>query len=629
MLFRGYVPTNNKKCLLPFKNKTSEELLSLNETKNFGEYAGVLAENVLLIDIDDAVEADILFRIVQEHNIQCQVRETTRGKHFYFIDSSVEKCGRVKLACGLTADIKLGNRNSYAVLKFNGRMREIIYDTHEYGAAPFFLKPVRNVPDFGNMGDGDGRNQKLFNYILTLQSEGLNVDDIRETFRIINQYVLKVPLPENELETILRDDSFKKPIFFQGKTFLFDKFSKFLVVNHNIKKINGQLHVFNDGIYTSGMRQIEALMIQTIPSLNQAKRSEVLRYLDLIAEDVGFIDNAHLIAFANGIYDMSVDRFIDFSPDYYITNRIPWDYNPYAKSELLERTLLKIACKDEQIYALLIEIVGYCFYRRNELRKSFILVGDKANGKSTYLDLLNYLLGPENVSNLDLENLGDRFSPASLYGTLANIGDDIGDDFIGGATAAQFKKIVSGSRIRGERKGQDEFFFDPYCKMIYSANNIPRIKDKSGAVIDRMVIVPFDARFSPSDPDYDPYIKYKLRSQECMEALIQLSVTALKRVLDAQAFTASAKVKKQLKEYEENNQPVLLFFKDLPRDELFNHATNEVYKRYCEFCTFNNFTPMSNVEFSKLVKKHFHVIIIDKKIGGKKYRVFVEGGSQE
>ena len=51
---------------------------------------------------------------------------------------------------------------------------------------------------------------------------------------------------------------------------------------------------------------------------------------------------------------------------------------------------------------LLEEVIGYTFYRRNELRKAFILIGDKANGKSTFLDMIKNVLGEENVSALDI-----------------------------------------------------------------------------------------------------------------------------------------------------------------------------------------------------------------------------------
>lgn len=625
MFFKGYVPTRNKKCLMSFKDKGTDKLLTLSEVQNFDEYAGVLADDVILIDIDDLEQSEILLHIVQERKIKCRVYKTSRGKHFLFYNSLVEKCSTgTSLACGLKADIKLGSRNSYSVLKFNGQEREILYNAKDYDKLPPFLLPVKNTPDFLTMSDGDGRNQTFFNYILTLQNEGLDKEQIRETITIINDYVLKSPLPKRELETILRDEAFEKPSFYQDKTFLFEKFARYLIANYHIIKINGQLHIYSDGIYVSGLQRIEAIMIQIIPRLKRAWRSEVIDYLNLIAQEANYSDMANLIAFQNGVYDLSIDQLLDFSPSYYITNKIPWNYTRNTRSELLENTLNKIACNDPQIRALLDEVAGYCFYRRNELRKSFILIGEKANGKSTYLDLLNHMLGNQNVSNLDLKDLGDRFSPASLFGVLANIGDDIGDDFVGGATAAQFKKIVSGSRIRGERKGQDEFFFDPYCKMIYSANNIPRIKDKSGAVLDRMVIIPFNARFSPDDPDFDPYIKYKLRSSECMEALIQLGLTGLRNVLQRQSFTISEKVTKQLTEYAENNQPILLFFKEITRDEIVNNPTRDIYKKYNEFCLFNNFTPMSNIEFSKQLKKKFKLKIIDKKINGTKYRIFTE-----
>ena len=64
------------------------------------------------------------------------------------------------------------------------------------------------------------------------------LEEARETIRIINKYVLKVPLSESEIETVLRDDAFKKPVFFSGSSFLFDKFATFLKNNNHIIKIN-------------------------------------------------------------------------------------------------------------------------------------------------------------------------------------------------------------------------------------------------------------------------------------------------------------------------------------------------------------------------------------------------------
>lgn len=626
MFFRGFVETKNKKCIEKFKGRT--DFKTFEQVQSLPEYAGILAAETILIDVDDFEASEILFKVVKEYALTCRVYRTSRGKHFLFKNSGVptNKTG-CKLAIGLTADIKIGTRNSYEVLKYNNQNREILYDTAENEEAqqlPRWLFPVKSKMEFLNMETGDGRNQGLFNYILTLQSNDFSVEEARETIRIINKFVLKVPLSDDEIETVLRDDAFKKPVFFMGSTFLFDKFATFLKNNNHIIKINNQLHIYKNGIYISGLAEIEAEMIQHIPGLNRAKRTEVLAYLDILIRENSKAEDANLIAFENGLYNIVDDSFVEFTPEHIITNKIRWKYNPEAYSELADKTLNKIACNDPQIRALLEEAIGYCFYRRNELGKAFILTGDKSNGKSTFLSMVQCLLGDENISSLDLKELGDRFKTAEMFGKLANIGDDIGDEFI--ANPAIFKKLVTGERVSAERKGQNPFEFNNYSKLLFSANNIPRIKDKTGAVQRRLTIIPFNARFSADDPDFNPYIKHLLKTDEVMEYLINLGIAGLKRVLLNRKFTGSTKVQKAMDEYEENNNPIIGFFRECEDEEfqIENEPTNVVYKRYQEYCLANSLQPMSNIEFSKQVNRILNVRVENKWLNGKKHRIFIK-----
>lgn len=626
MFFKGYVETKNKKCIEKFKGRT--DFKTFEQVQSLPEYAGILAAETILIDVDDFEASEILFKVVKEYALTCRVYRTSRGKHFLFKNSGVptNKTG-CKLAIGLTADIKIGTRNSYEVLKYDNQNREILYDTAENEEAqqlPRWLFPVKSKMEFLNMETGDGRNQGLFNYILTLQSNDFSVEEARETIRIINKFVLKVPLSDDEIETVLRDDAFKKPVFFMGSTFLFDKFATFLKNNNHIIKINNQLHIYKNGIYISGLAEIEAEMIQHIPGMNRAKRTEVLAYLDILIRENSKAEDANLIAFENGLYNIVDDSFVEFTPEHIITNKIRWKYNPEAYSELADKTLNKIACNDPQIRALLEEAIGYCFYRRNELGKAFILTGDKSNGKSTFLSMVQCLLGDENISSLDLKELGDRFKTAEMFGKLANIGDDIGDEFI--ANPAIFKKLVTGERVSAERKGQNPFEFNNYSKLLFSANNIPRIKDKTGAVQRRLTIIPFDARFSADDPDFNPYIKHLLKTDEVMEYLINLGIAGLKRVLLNRKFTGSTKVQKAMDEYEENNNPIIGFFRECEDEEfqIENEPTNVVYKRYQEYCLANSLQPMSNIEFSKQVNRILNMRVENKWLNGKKHRIFIK-----
>jgi putative DNA primase/helicase len=627
-LFSGYVRTKDKKCLDKFKDAP---LRTLEDVQGLDEYAGILADGVILIDFDDQAQAEIMMHIVEDLQLDCRVYQTTRGRHFLFKNKNhgVNKNGtKQKLACGLTADIKVGGRNAYEVLEFAGEERFIEWDIEpggEYQELPKWLYPVKSRTNFLEMQPGDGRNNALYSYILTLTAAGFSKEESRECLRLINDYILEEPLSEDELETILRDEAFPKDTFFEKNRFSHDAFATFIKNNDHIRKINGQLHVYRGGAYVPGAREIESLMIQHLPMLKAAQRTEVLKYLDIITE-AGTVADAKFIAFQNGIYDLTTGELSDFSPDIVITNKIPWEYDSGAYSELADKTLNKLACGDKKIRALLEECIGYCFYRRNELSKAFILTGDKSNGKSTFLDMVRNVLGDENCSSLDLGELDERFSVATLGGRLANIGDDISDEFLQGKSVAMFKKIVSGNEVKAEIKNDPNIFFmRPYVKLLFSANDIPRMKDKTGAVLRRLVIVPFNAKFSKNDPDYDPYIIWKLREPEVMKYLCRIGVEGLQRVIKNNGFTTSEKVEKEIQDYEISNNPILLFLQDWDITKIENQPTKDIHKAYRVFCIENGFSEMTLANFSKELGRRLGLTVARKRVNGRLIGVYVRG----
>ena len=146
-LFKGFVPTKDKKCTMPFKGKSSEELLNLRDAAQHDEFAGILNTDTILIDIDDYEMSEIMMKIVEDKQLACRVYETTRGKHFLFKNEGrYDKCWTHQmLGCGLQSDGKLGSKSSYSVLKFKGKDRKIIYDIYDdedYQAVPRWMLPV-------------------------------------------------------------------------------------------------------------------------------------------------------------------------------------------------------------------------------------------------------------------------------------------------------------------------------------------------------------------------------------------------------------------------------------------------------------------------------------------------------
>ena len=615
----------------------AENQFNLQSMESQEGFIGLLADDAIMLDADSEKASETLLKIIQEEKLSCMVsqRANGRGIHAYFYnlnETVMQNFTDVMLSCGTAVDIKIGAKNGYDCLKYKGDERFIIYDNAPYQNLPKWFFPLKGFKeDFSSMAEGDGRNQALFNYILTLQSFDFTNEEIRETIKILNKYVLKKPLSDKELNTILRDEAFRKQSFFKGTKFLHDKFATYLKNDKHIIKLNGQLHIYQDGFYTQSRQAIEKAMVEQISSLKKTNRTEVLNQLELICESKAF-SNANLIAFKNGVYNLADDNFCESNPSFIITNRIPWDYNPAAESELVDITLNKIACQNAEIRALLEEALGSCLYRSNTLGggKAFILTGEGANGKSTFLDMIKTMLGDENIASLDLKELSERFKNAELSGKLANIGDDISSEYI--PNASVFKKLVTGERIQAERKGQDPFEFNNYSKLMFSSNDIPRMGNakESGAILRRLVIIPFEAKFSRDDADYNPEIKYELRTQEAVEYTILLALKGLKRVLENKCYTESKKVQKQLDDYEIVNNNIKAFVEECKENDfeddfrILNEPTQDVYRHYEEFCFRNGTKSFSKIEFGRQLCKLLSLESIPspRKIDGKKPRIY-------
>ena len=596
-IFKGFIPTKGKKPIESIKGRTS--FYSLGDVSHLGSYGGVLKDDVILIDSDDEEQSKILFKIIQDLDIKCNVIQTDRGKHFYFKNTDV-KSNKINNQCplSLTLDYKLGTRNTVIPLKINGVHRKWLRETDTMDPLPVWLIPIgKNIIDFTSMGEGDGRNQTLFNYILKLQSEGLSKDEIRETITIINKYILEDPLPERELATILRDEAFLIETFYKDGKLQYEPLAKYMIENEHIVSINDELHIYKDGIYVNDKKEIERRMLKYINNSTRTPRQEVLTYLEMLCRNVNRTSE-YYIAFENGIYNLQTKEMIDFDKKYIITNKIRTNYNPEVYSEIMDNTLDKICCYDKELRNLIEEMIGYCLFRRNSFEKAFILTGNGANGKSTLLEIIERMIGEENISSVALEELDERFKTYQLEGKLVNIGDDISNNYI--EDNSTFKKLSTGQKVNVERKGKDPYDLENYSKLIFSANELPRINDLTDALKRRLIFVPFNAKFSKKDKDYDPFILDKLTQPEALEYLLKLAVDGLHRLIENNGFEVPKQSLKLWEEYEEINNPVVAFLNEFNID---GETVEETYLKYTTWCSQSGLKPLSKNVFGREVKK--------------------------
>lgn len=625
--------------------------------KGFPYFLGKLRTDVVMVDYDDPGSFEARLRITEAKQEHCIViRSENRGGHFYWYNQQLKITGStvhnktaltlepVDYKCGFrkvksTGEIK--EADTYGALSMKDRtFREVVYcnptETMELDEVPFYDLPVQtwgkdSRTTFLGMGEGS-RQESFFQLMIPLKKAGFTYEQYLYIADIAQRFLLKEPLEGNQFEAAVRKEAWDSvkccsEMFGEGGSFRHNEFALYLMEKYYIKKINGQLHIYQDGVYIPGSDAIESVMIDEIPSLRKRQRNEVLDFLQIRSGTVSGTDLSR-IAFINGVYNIDTDQVEPFSPDHIITNKIPWEYHADAVSPVIDKLLDNLSCGDRCIRYLLEEVAGACLYRSNKLGggKMVLLYGDKDNGKSTFIELIQAMLGERNYSELDLKDFGTRFLNAELYGVLANLGDDISGRYI--QDTSLMKKIATGNEILVEHKGEKPFSFEPYCTPVFSCNVIPKMDDQTGAALKRLLIVPMRGKFVPGSDGYDPEIKYKLRTKENVEYFIQCALDGLSAVRKNGHYTVSEKVEQERSRYEISNNPVLSFLEEYKDDSgnyvgIINESTETVFSRYKVFCFENNFRALSKSSFVQQVNRLLNTESKARRINNKLIRCFI------
>ncbi len=184
--------------------------------------------------------------------------------------------------------------------------------------------------------------------------------------------------------------------------------------------------------------------------------------------------------------------------------------------------------------ALLLEIIGYTLYPHEyPFNKAILLTGEGSNGKSTFCNLLTMrILGEHNVSSLSIRNLDpriNRFAIAELVNKLANISSETPK---GQFDPTLFKQITGQDPVMVERKYKDPYTTTIYAKMIFTANQLPRVTEDTYAFWRRWIVLEFPNRFKD-----DPEFFEKTFTPEEVEGIIIVALYAFRLVMLRKGFT--------------------------------------------------------------------------------------------
>lgn len=268
---------------------------------------------------------------------------------------------------------------------------------------------------------------------------------------------------------------------------------------------------------------------------------------------------------------------------------IPTGYDPDAEAPEY-REFVNEVIENDKVEAVQ-KFLGYVLMaEEHPVAKALVLVGDGANGKSTFLRIVRAALGQENVSSQSLKALNDqRFAAAELQGKLANIRNEIGTQSL--TSDGNFMSISAGETITVERKYQDPFQLEVTAKLIYATNQLPSVDldyTEQKAFFRRWLIAEFPNSYAPEEQDEE--LADRIIENELPGVLNWMLEGYDKLVEDDFEFDDESWAQTQMKWNTYGDDVAKFIAYHIERSVGSNELTpaNRVYNRYREFAKQQN-----------------------------------------
>ncbi len=311
-----------------------------------------------------------------------------------------------------------------------------------------------------------------------------------------------------------------------------------------------------------------------------------------------------LINLQNGTLEIAANKTVlrPFNTNDFLTYQLSFSYNPNSKAPIFS-SYLNMVLPDVELQQILAEYIGYLFIPNNKLKleKTILLYGVGANGKSVFFDIINALLGRQNVTTYSLAKLTDQngYYRAMIGNKLVNYASEINKKL----DPAFFKQLVSGEPIEARLPYGQPFILEKYAKLIFNTNELPRDVEHSNAYFRRFIIIPFNVIIP--ERQQDKSLASKIIDNE-LPGVLNWVLDGLKRLTANKAFTESVIVTRQIEQYKNEADTSYLFIEDynyIP-DKDNSKPLREIYNEYKVFCRENNYMAFSSRNFKKRLQMH-------------------------
>ena len=318
----------------------------------------------------------------------------------------------------------------------------------------------------------------------------------------------------------------------------------------------------------------------------------------------------------NGTFEITPEgtKMRSFNSGDFMTYQLPFEYDQEAQIPIFQDYLDRVL-PDKQRQIVLAEYLGFVFIKNGNStikeEKTLLLYGSGANGKSVFFEIVNALLGEENVSSYSLQSITNEngYYRAKLANKLVNYASEIN----GKLETSLFKAMVSGEPVEARLPYGEPFLLKQYAKLIFNCNELPKDVEHTNAFFRRFLIIPFDVTIPESEQDKQLHTKI-IRNE--LSGVFNWVLDGLKRLLKQKGFSNCDAVNQALAKYKAQSDTVQLFFdeKEYQSSPNASKLIKDIYIDYRNFCVEVGFIPLNKTNFIKRVQS-LGILIEKKNVG--------------
>ncbi len=330
----------------------------------------------------------------------------------------------------------------------------------------------------------------------------------------------------------------------------------------------------------------------TIKSSERTEIVEALRQVGRLntPKDIG----KTWVQFNGRIFDFKNKISYEATPEYFVTNPIPYDVNGDIETPNMDRIFEEWVGKD--YVKTLYEILAYSILPDYPIHRLFCFIGQGMNGKSCYQRLLQKFVGDKNICSTELDRLmSSRFEVTKLHKKLVCVMGET--NFSEMSKTAIIKQLTGQDAIGFEYKNKTPFDDINYAKIMIATNSLPATTDKTIGFYRRWMIIDFPNSFSEKKNILGdiPEEEYNNLATKCLGILDGLLTT--------RQFHNEGTIEERMKRYEEKSNPFDKFWSDNVDEDLEGDISKKQFaEKFRDWCKENRFRAMSDAVISRQMK---------------------------